>query len=171
MKPILLAALTIPILCGCSQNHEDLQAWTEQVRRQAAAPTVSQAQPAAAGEAAEHVSATDIFNPQRIAHTSLAAEHSATAERPPQSILETLDLGSVRYVGRLKSGKRIKGYLQADGYVYTVTVGQRIGSSTVRRIDPERMLVGETVLPLTQAVSAAPENTVAAANHTQEDTP
>ena len=60
--------------------------------------------------------------------TAKKGENAPDTNRVKET-LEKFSLENIRYVGILKSDKKISGFVEAEGYVYTVGIGNYLGQN------------------------------------------
>lgn len=61
--------------------------------------------------------------------------------------LEKFSLENMRYVGILKSGQKVSGFIEAEGYVYTVGVGNYLGQNygRIESITDDSIVLNELI--------------------------
>lgn len=148
----VLMSLLAP-LSGCSDSHEELQAWMDEQRRDAK-PKVSplvpprkfNPQPYLAGVATEPFSAQKlqvaIKQESRQPNSLLAAEMNRRREP-----LEAYPLDALAMVGSLVRGGRQYALLRADNLLYQIKVGDYIGQNygRITRITETEIALREIV--------------------------
>ena len=151
-----LAVVVSGILAGCGANHEELQQWMEQQRREVK-PNVTPLQP------------PKKFNPQAYQSTELVEPFSnqkltvaiKQESRQPSSLLagelnrrkeplEAFPLDSMRMVGSLAKGGQPYALLRVDNLLYQVKVGDYLGQNYGRITK-----IGETEIALREIVQDA----------------
>ena len=129
------AALTIVVLAGCSAEHEELQAWMDQQRREAK-PNVTPLVPPKVfnPEPYAEAGAVDPFSTQKL---TVALKQEA---RGPSSLLagelnrrkeplEAFPLDSMSMVGSVVRGGQPFALLRVDNLLYQVKVGDYLGQN------------------------------------------
>jgi type IV pilus assembly protein PilP len=147
---VLLAAT---LLAGCSAEHEELQSWMEQQRREVK-PSVSPLEPPKPYKPEPYTAlgAADPFSPQKL---SVALRIEA---RQPNSVLagelnrrreplEAFPLDSMSMVGSVERGGRPFALLRVNDLLYQVKVGDYLGQNygRVTRIDETGVVLREIV--------------------------
>lgn len=147
--PILAAVLG---LGGCGNDHEELRAWMEQVRK-------------TTPPSAQKVDEPRHFEPFRYDDAALAdpfslAKMSAMMERAglvrggpapdlrrPREVLESFGLDQVKLVGHLRRASQQTALVQVEKLVYQVRVGNHIGQDfgRVTRITENEVTLKELV--------------------------
>lgn len=130
-----LAALALLALAGCSPNHEELQEWMEQQRRDVK-PNVTPLQPPRKFNPQPYQSAQTVepFSNQKL---TVAIKQES---RQPSSLLagelnrrkeplEAFPLDSMRMVGSLTKNGQPYALLKVDNLLYQVKVGDYLGQN------------------------------------------
>ncbi|UOO82697.1 pilus assembly protein PilP [Uruburuella testudinis] len=143
---ILLAGLLA--LNACTPAHEDLREWMNNTRTQAKAHALSFEPPAihpAQTYMPPNYSGLNAFDSKRL-NVGQQGANAPNMSRPKE-ILEGFSLENLKYVGTLKSGNRISGYIEADGHVYTVRAGNYIGQNfgQIQSITDDKIVLTEVV--------------------------
>ncbi|MDO5639282.1 MAG: pilus assembly protein PilP [Neisseria sp.] len=147
MKHISLFAGML-VLTACSPAHEDLRTWMSDTQQEAKtrvipfeAPTINPPQtytpPTFTG--------LNAFDSKRLN----VAQQGANAPNlnRPKELLEGFSLENLKYVGSLRSGNSISGYVEADGHTYTVRPGNYMGQNfgRIQSITPDKIVLTEVV--------------------------
>jgi type IV pilus assembly protein PilP len=149
-------ALACALLAGCGAEHEELQQWMEQQRREAkpsvtplAAPKKFNPQPYASAQAVDPFSLQKLTvalkQEARQPNSLLAAE--LNRRREP---LEAFPLDSMSMVGSVNRIGRPYGLLRVDNLLYQVKVGDYLGQNYGRITR-----IGETEIALREIVQDA----------------
>lgn len=130
-----LAAVALLALAGCSPNHEELQEWMEQQRRDVK-PNVTPLQPPRKFNPQPYQSAQTVepFSNQKL---TVAIKQES---RQPSSLLagelnrrkeplEAFPLDSMRMVGSLTKNGQPYALLKVDNLLYQVKVGDYLGQN------------------------------------------
>lgn len=151
--PVLMAALAAAALAGCGGEHEELQTWMEQQRREVK-PNV------------EPLSPPKKFNPQ--AYTGLQSVEPFSTQkltvalkqeaRQPNSLLagemnrrkeplEAYPIDSMSMVGSVNKQGRPFALLRVDNLLYQVKVGDYLGQNygRITKIDETQIVLREIV--------------------------
>jgi type IV pilus assembly protein PilP len=151
---VALAALAgLATLAGCSPEHEELQQWMEQQRREVK-PSIEPLQAPKPFEAEPYREAqgVDPYSPQKL---TVAIKQEA---RQPNSLLstelnrrkeplESYPLDSMRMVGSVTRERQPVALLRVDNLLYQVAVGDYLGQNygRVTRIDETGVVLREIV--------------------------
>jgi type IV pilus assembly protein PilP len=137
MRPMYLvvAGLVTTVAAGCGANHEELQQWMEQQRREVK-PNVKPLQPPKKFDPQPYASmqAVEPFSVQKL---TVAIKQES---RQPNSLLsgelnrrkeplESFPLDSVRMVGSLARSGQPSALLKVDNLLYQVKVGDYLGQN------------------------------------------
>lgn len=133
--PLIAAALGAAVLAGCSADHDELQQWMDQQRREVK-PNVSPLQPPKKFDPAPYMMATAVepFSNQKL---SVALKQEA---RQPNSLLaaelnrrkeplEAYPLDSMTMVGSVTKQGKPFALLRVDSLLYQVKVGDYLGQN------------------------------------------
>lgn len=159
MRRALLAWMVAPVLlalAGCGPNHEELQQWMEQQRREVK-PNVTPLQPPKKFDPQPYTSG-QLVEPFSNLKLTVAIKQEA---RQPSSLLaselnrrkeplEAFPLDSMRMVGSLSKAGRPQALLKVDNLLYQVKVGDYIGQNYGRITR-----IGETEIALREIVQDA----------------
>lgn len=159
MRRALSAAMFAPVLlalAGCGPNHEELQQWMEQQRREVK-PNVTPLQPPKKFDPKPYTSG-QMVEPFSNLKLTVAIKQEA---RQPSSLLaselnrrkeplEAFPLDSMRMVGSLSKAGRPQALLKVDNLLYQVKVGDYIGQNYGRITR-----IGETEIALREIVQDA----------------
>ena len=144
----ILLMVSLVAVSACSEEYSDLQSWMSQTRQEAK----SHLKPVEPPKKIEPVTyfappsvGVDAFNPQRM-KAAFQNAHNPNLSRPKE-ILENYGLDSLKYVGYIGSGSRLRALIQVDGHVYTVGVGNYLGQNfgQIVRITPDAIQIAEQV--------------------------
>ncbi|MDF7675655.1 pilus assembly protein PilP [Neisseriaceae bacterium ESL0693] len=142
------------LLCGlglvaCSGPNEDLQKWMQNASQKTKGHKI-QAQKT---ELVLHSSYTpppqpalNAFDPARL-RMGAQGRNAPNLKRPKQT-LENFNVESLHYVGQITSkGKSPSAFIEADGHVYTVGIGNYIGQDygRITAITPNEIIFTEQV--------------------------
>lgn len=135
-------------LSACSQNSEDLNEWMAQTRREAKAeiiPFQAPTLPVAPVYSPPQLTGPNAFDFRRM-ETAKKGENAPDTKRIKET-LEKFSLENMRYVGILKSGQKVSGFIEAEGYVYTVGVGNYLGQNygRIESITDDSIILNELI--------------------------
>lgn len=142
----LLIPLSLMLLTGCSEEHEDLQQWMTDAKKSA--------QPKAQETFASVPQATYNDPPPVIPNAfsilrMRAAYQTGNAPNLNRSkeLLEKYDLTELKFVGAIGSGNAWSALVEVDNHVYTVKPGNHLGKNfgRVSKITPDEITLVETV--------------------------
>lgn len=150
---VLLACGVAAVLAGCSAGLAELQAWTEQQRREAKPRSQPLLPPRRFDpEPYQLRDQTDPFDPQKLSialrqetrQVSAAIAQELNRRREP---LEAYSLGDIRMVGSLNRQGTRMALITADRLLYQVKVGDYLGQNFGRilRIEESRIDLRELV--------------------------
>jgi type IV pilus assembly protein PilP len=137
LRVVIAAAFTLGVamLVGCGANHDELQQWMEQQRREVK-PNVKPLQPPKKFDPQPYASmqAVEPFSNQKL---TVAIKQES---RQPNSLLsgelnrrkeplESFPLDGVRMVGSLAKGGQPYALLKVDNLLYQVKVGDHLGQN------------------------------------------
>lgn len=148
MKAKLLMIPLVFVLAGCLDDHEDLQDWMEQAKKEAKL-RVQKPQPPAPVQTVEYTPPPHIsphaFSVQRMRSTYKVG--NAPDVNRAKEVLENYDLNALKFVGVIGSGNALSGLVEVDGHVYTVKPGNHMGKNYGRivRITADQITLRETV--------------------------
>lgn len=143
---ILLAGVVS--LAACTPAHDDLAQWMTQTRKDAkthvipfeppvVTPPKLYVQPAFSG--------LNAFDSRRLN----AVQNSSNAPNlsRPKETLEAFSLDNLKYVGTLRNGGRVSGFVEAENHVYTVSPGNYLGQNhgRIQSITPDKIILTELV--------------------------
>lgn len=148
--------VVVLLLAACSPQHEELQAWMEQQRREVK-PNVPPLQPPKKFDPQAYTSAQSV-EPYSTQKLTVALKQEA---RQPNSLLaselnrrkeplEAYPLDSMSMVGSVSKGGRPFALLRVDNLLYQVKVGDYLGQNYGRI-----MKIGETEVGLREIVQDA----------------
>ncbi len=82
----------------------------------------------------------------RRMETAKKGENAPDTKRIKET-LEKFSLENMRYVGILKSGQKVSGFIEAEGYVYTVGVGNYLGQNygRIESITDDSIILNELI--------------------------
>ncbi|EGC52375.1 type IV pilus assembly protein PilP [Neisseria meningitidis OX99.30304] len=135
-------------LSACSQGSEDLNEWMAQTRREAKAeiiPFQAPTLPVAPVYSPPQLTGPNAFDFRRM-ETDKKGENAPDTKRIKET-LEKFSLENMRYVGILKSGQKVSGFIEAEGYVYTVGVGNYLGQNygRIESITDDSIVLNELI--------------------------
>ena len=135
-------------LSACSQGSEDLNEWMAQTQREAKAEIIPfQAPP---------LPVAPVYNPPqptgfnafdfRRMETVKKGGNAPDTNRVKET-LEKFSLENMRYVGILKSKQKVSGFIEVEGYVYTVGVGNYLGQNygRIQSITENSIILNELI--------------------------
>lgn len=150
---VALAWMGVTLLSGCSDSHEELQAWMDEQRRDAR-PQVSPLIPPRKFDPQPYLAGTSV-DPFSIQKLQVAIKQES---RQPNSLLspemnrrreplEAYPLDSLSMVGSLVRGGRTYALLRADNLLYQIKVGDYMGQNygRVTRITETEIALREIV--------------------------
>ena len=153
-KPwLLLSALLLPVLGGCEADHQELQEWMEQQRREVK-PSVQPLAPPKKFDPVPYAGgmSVDPFSTQKL---SVALKQES---RQPNSLfaaelnrrkdpLESFPLDGMRMVGSLNKVGKPVALLRVDNLLYQVKPGDYIGQNygRITRITETEVVLREIV--------------------------
>ena len=142
-----LLVLSVCLLGACSQDHSDLREWIKDTQRHSknsispfTAPEILPPKP----YIPPPHQGLDAFDSRRL--TDGQQVGNLPELNRPREILEQFDLDTLHYVGSLRNGNKISGYIKAgDAHVYTVTIGNRLGKNfgRITQITTEKIILAE----------------------------
>lgn len=144
-------SLLLPLLIVACTPHSDLRKWMDEERLKAERQQVQPQtiEPPVYKEYDPPVfSGLHSFNPQRL---TLARNEDQGPNAPDfkrtKEILEGFGLDKIRYVGSLKKGGQMHAYVDVDNHVYTVKVGNHMGSDfgVITAITADKIILDETI--------------------------
>ncbi|MBL8326441.1 MAG: pilus assembly protein PilP [Rubrivivax sp.] len=156
VRTLVLAAVCAALLAACGAEHEELQQWMEQQRREVKPNITPLAPPKKFNpQPYGNAQAVDPFSAQKL---SVALKHEA---RQPNSLLaaelnrrreplEAFPLDAMSMVGSYNKQGRAHALLKVDNLLYQVKVGDYLGQNygLIKRI-------GETEITLREIVQDA----------------
>lgn len=143
---MLLAGILV--LSACTPAHEDLSEWMDSTRKQAKAKVIPFEAPAVGQPKSYNppqFSGLNAFESKRL--NSVQQGTNAPDTSRPKEILEGFSLENLKYVGSLTKGNQTKGYVEADGHVYTVSPGNYIGQNygKIQSITADQIMITELI--------------------------
>ncbi len=151
MKKSLIIAMSLFSLFGCSK-HSDLQEWVMNTQNEAAQRKIKKELPEPIILEEYNPPAytgLNAFDPARL--RDVKNNDSTDANAPnlnrAKEVLENYDLDSLEYVGSLIKNNAASAYVRVDGYVYTVNVGNYLGSNfgKVIKIESDKLILEESI--------------------------
>lgn len=147
MKKLLILS-SLLLLSACQADQGDLQEWMNNTQKEAKRKLKPASIPMAAPVeiyAPEIQPDLDAFNPKRLN----SAMQGANAPNPnrPKEVLENFSLDTLRYVGSFRQGGRISAFIDAEGRVYTVGIGNYMGQNhgRIKSIQEDKIILSELV--------------------------
>ncbi len=145
-KRILLPALVL--LSACSQPHGDLQEWVKNAKTAAQAKVTPYEVPVvdtAITYIAPPTTGLNAFNAKRL-NVIRQGANTPNFSRPKET-LESFSLENLKYVGSLTNGKAKQAFVEADGHVYTVGIGNYLGQNfgRINSIDTDKITITEVI--------------------------
>lgn len=142
------------LLCGlglvaCSGPNEDLQNWMQETQQKAKLHKTKHAETEMVLQATYDPPpqpALNAFDPARLRMGSQGL-NAPNLNRPKQT-LENFSLENLHYVGQITSkSKSPSAFIEADGHVYTVGIGNYIGQDygRITAITPDEIIFTEQV--------------------------
>ncbi len=151
MKVKLMTIAALLTLMGCSP-HGDLEEWVQNTQKEALAKRLPKtAQEPVILESYNPPAFTGLhaFDSQRLkdVKNSDSQDENAPDRNRPKEVLENFDIDATEYVGSLTKNGSAVAYIRADGYTYTIKVGNYIGTNFGRliKIEPDQLVLEETV--------------------------
>jgi type IV pilus assembly protein PilP len=152
-RPLSAAVLAVAGLAGCSGDHDELQAWMEQQRREIK-PNVPPLTPPRRFDPQPYtgLAAVDPFSTQKLS-VSLRQESRQTSSLLASELnrrrepLEAYPLDSMSMVGSVNKLGRPFALLRVDKLLYQVKVGDYLGQNygRVTQIDETQIVLREIV--------------------------
>lgn len=137
------------VLTACSGPHEDLQTWMQNTRSEASAK-IQKPEPPTLPIPATYQDPPPT-NPHAFSSSRLRMGMQG-ANAPdlnrPKEVLENFSLESLNYVGQMSgTGRATSAYINADGHVYTVKIGNYLGQNygRISAIQPDKLIITELV--------------------------
>lgn len=148
MKVKLLLISSLIALSACSEEHGDLQSWMSNTRKAAKSKIKPAEKPAPVERVtyfAPPESGPHAFDVQRL--KAAYPNGSVPDLNRSKEILENFSLENLEYVGSIGTNEKLSAMISADGHVYTVRVGNRLGQNFGRivSITPDLIKIVETV--------------------------
>lgn len=147
MKKITLLSGLL-FLAACSSEPGDLREWMDQTQAEAKKNVHVSKVPSVdvntTYQAPVQPKLND-FDAKRLVLSRQGA--NAPDMNRPKEILEGFSLENLKYVGSLQQGKQASAFIEADGHVYTVNVGNYLGQNygRITQILPGKIILTETV--------------------------
>lgn len=143
---LLLIPLSLMLLAGCSEEHEDLQQWMKEVK-QAAKPKPQET--FSSPPRVTYQDRPDVI-PNAFSVFRMRAAYqvgNAPNVNRAKELLEEYELDQLKFVGAIGSGGSWSALVEADGHVYTVKPGNHMGKNfgRVTKITPDEITLTETV--------------------------
>jgi len=154
-KALFLAApLTalVLVLGGCGDNHEELRAWMEQVRK-TTPPTAQKVDEPRRFEPFRYDDAAQV-DPFSLAKINAMMERAGLVKgglapdlRRPREALESFGLDQIKLVGHLRRAGKETALVQVEKLVYQARVGNHIGQDfgRITRITENEVTLKELV--------------------------
>lgn len=148
MKVKLLLISSLIALSACSEEHGDLQSWMSNTRKAAKSKIKPAEKPAPVERVtyfAPPTSGPNAFDVQRL--KAAYPNGNVPDLNRTKEILENFSLENLKYVGSIGANGKLSAMINADGRVYTVRVGNRLGQNFGRvvAITPDLIKIVETV--------------------------
>lgn len=143
---LLLGVLGIT---ACTPTYDDLNQWMAQTRKDAEKHIIPFEAPTVLPPKAyipPSYSGLNAFDSRRLQNISSGSGNAPNLRRQKET-LEAFSLENLRYVGSLRSGSRVSGFVQAENHVYTVVPGNYIGQNhgRIQRITEDKIFITEMV--------------------------
>lgn len=140
--------ISILALSACSQSADDLNDWMAQTRREAKnhiTPYQEPTLPVAPVYTAPVLTSPNAFDYKRMENAKRGVNAPDTSRA--KETLEGFSLENLRYVGILKSGNKTSGFVDVDGHVYTVSVGNYLGQNygKIQSITEDKIVLNELI--------------------------
>jgi type IV pilus assembly protein PilP len=135
------------VLSACSAQNEDLEQWMHETSQQAKT-IISKPKEAKLNLQPTYTPppqpSMNMFDPAKLK----AGLQGANAPNPnkPKEILENYPLNELRYVGLISSASKTpSAFVEVNGHVYTVTVGNYLGQNygRITAITPDDIVISE----------------------------
>lgn len=150
------------ILAACSDQNEDLVNWMTETSQQAKT-RISKPKEAKLNLQPSYTPppqpTLNMFDPAKLKVDMQGA--NAPNPNRPKEILENYPLDELRYVGLIKStNKSPSAFVQVNGHVYTVTIGNYLGQNygRITAITPDEIIISELLEDATGSWSDHPNN-------------
>lgn len=136
-------------LAACTPTYDDLSQWMVQTRKDAKKHIIPFEEPTVIPPKAyipPSYSGLNAFDSRRL-QTAIARSSNAPNLNRPKETLEAFSLENLRYVGSLRSGNKISGFIQAENHTYTVVPGNYIGQNygRIEKITTDKIVVTEMI--------------------------
>lgn len=146
MKRYLVPALIL--LTACTASQDDLQQWVAQTKKSALSKAIpAETQPIMTNPSYQAPTSHGLnaFDSRRL--TTADRSRNAPDTQRKKEVLEQFELNTLKYVGSLRNGNNLSGYIEANGHVYTVKIGNYIGQNygRIQKITPEKIILIETI--------------------------
>lgn len=140
--------ISLAALSACSQDSEDLNAWMAQTQQEAKAgiiPFQAPTLPVAPVYSPPQPTEPNAFDFHRMEAAKKGG--NAPDTKRIKEALEKFSLENIRYVGIVKSGQKVSGFVEADGYVYTVGIGNYLGQNygKIQSITDDSIVLNELI--------------------------
>lgn len=137
-------------LAACTPTYDDLSQWMTQTHADAKKHIIPFEEPTVTPPKAyipPSYSGPNAFDSRRLQNLTVRTGSNAPNLRRTKETLEAFSLENLRYVGSLRSGNRISGFIQAENHVYTVVPGNYIGQNygKIQRITEDKIIITEMV--------------------------
>lgn len=154
LRTVFALLLGCAALVGCSDDHDELVAWMQNVRNttqpvQTKVPEPKQFVPFRYDDEAE----VDPFSRKKLAaafERLMESPRNGVAPDPkrPREVLESFPLDQIRMVGRIQNAKNNTALLQVNNIVYQARVGSHAGQNygRITRISENEVVLTELVL-------------------------
>lgn len=148
MKNIILLSSMAILATACTPTYEDLSQWMTQTRQEAKAKVIPFEAPTVNPPKAyvpPAFSGLNAFDYRRLQNTPKGG-NAPNLQRTKET-LEAFSLENLRYVGILKSGKKVSGFIEAENHVYTVSPGNYIGQNfgKIQNITEDKITLVELI--------------------------
>ncbi len=150
------------ILAACSDQNGDLVNWMTETSQQAKT-RISKPKEAKLNLQPLYTPppqpTLNMFDPAKLKVDMQGA--NAPNPNRPKEILENYPLDELRYVGLIKStNKSPSAFIQVNGHVYTVTIGNYLGQNygRITAITPDEIIISELLEDATGSWSDHPNN-------------
>ncbi|WP_416191279.1 pilus assembly protein PilP [Neisseria sp. CCUG12390] len=136
-------------ITACTPTYDDLNQWMAQTRKDAEKHVIPFEAPTVIPPKAytpPGYSGLNAFDSRRL-QTIISGNGNAPNLRRQKETLEAFSLENLRYVGSLRGGQKVSGFVQAENHVYTVVPGNYIGQNhgKIQKITEDKIVITEMV--------------------------
>lgn len=148
MKKFILLFSALPIISACSPAYEDLSNWMTETKQQAKSKIIPFEEPVVnppKSYVSPNFSGMDAFNARRLINTQKSG--NAPDTNRPKETLEAFSLENMQFVGLIRNGNKVSGFIRVENHVYTVLPGNYIGQNygRIQNITEDKIILTEQV--------------------------